>query len=210
METVKEIALLIHVVGGFTALVTGLIAIVGKKGTPFHKINGKLFFYSMLAVSIFGFTVAYFIDNLFLRFIALFALYTNVNGYRAIKNKSLHPQQIDWLILGLGAINGVLMMLTFNVVLLVFGSLSVVLVLGDLNNYRKILTGKKLDKNEWLRQHIGMMIGTYIATFTAFILVNLRSFEPYWLPWLAPTAVGIPLLFIMQRKHAPAVKTKSV
>ena len=210
METFKQISLLIHVVGGFTALLTGLIAIVGKKGTPFHKANGKIFFYSMLAVSIFGFTVAYLNDNLFLRFIALFALYTNYNVYRTTKNKNLHPKLADWLILVLGAVNGVLMILTFNVVLLVFGSLSVLLVLGDLNNYRKLFTGKTLAKNEWLRQHIGMMMGTYIATFTAFILVNLRSFEPYWIPWLAPTAIGIPLLFIMQRKHAPqAAKSKS-
>ncbi len=203
METLRQISLMLHVAGGFTALVTGLIAIIAKKGTPFHKTNGKIFFISMLMVSIFGLLVAHLIGNLFLKFIALFALYTNLNGYRATKNKSLKPAIIDWLILLLGAVNGILMISTFNVVLLVFGSLSVLLVLGDLNNYRKVYSQKPLAKNEWLRQHIGMMMGTYIATFTAFILVNLRSFEPYWIPWLAPTAIGLPILFLMQRKHAP-------
>ena len=146
METFNNITLALHVTAGFTALLTGFIAIIGKKGTPFHKTIGRIFFYSMLGVSVFGFTVAYSKGNLFLQFIAIFALYTNLNGYRATKNKSLKPKFVDWIILFMGAINGALMVSTFNIVLLVFGSLSLLLVIGDLNKFWKIFRGKELAK----------------------------------------------------------------
>jgi hypothetical protein len=41
----------------------------------------------------------------------------------------------------------------------------------------------------WLIRHIGMISGAFIATFTAFLLTNVRI-DPMWIVWLAPTVVG--------------------
>jgi uncharacterized membrane protein len=208
METFINITLGLHVVSGFTALVTGLIAMAAKKGGKAHKLNGLIFFIAMLTVSVSALVVSVQRDNQFLLHIGLFALYQNVSGYRAIKNKSRKPSWLDWGIVAIGAINGAYMVATLNIVLAVFGGISLFLVVGDLNIYIRLARNLEIPKMAWLRQHIGMMMGTYIATSTAFLLVNLRDFQPYWIPWLAPTLLGVPFLLYMSRKHAP--RTKSV
>jgi len=43
----------------------------------------------------------------------------------------------------------------------------------------------------WLRRHLGNMIGSYIAVFTAFLVVNGNG---HWLIWLGPTMAFTPLL----------------
>ena len=206
METFINITLGLHVVSGFTALVTGLIAMSTKKGSKAHKLNGLIFFVAMLTVSASALVVSVQRDNQFLLHIGLFALYQNVSGYRAIKNKSRKPSWLDWGIVAIGAINGAYMVATLNIVLAVFGGISLFLVVGDLNIYIRVARNLEIPKMAWLRQHIGMMMGTYIATSTAFLLVNLRDFQPYWVPWLAPTLLGVPFLIYMSRKHAPRLK----
>lgn len=206
MDAFIKIILGLHVVSGFTALVTGLIAMITQKGGRAHKINGLIFFITMLTVSVSAVLVSLQRDNQFLLHIGLFALYQNVSGYRAIKNKSRKANWLDWSILTIGALNGAYMVATLNIVLAVFGGISLFLAVGDLNIYIRTTRGLEIPKMAWLRQHIGMMMGTYIATSTAFLLVNLRNFEPYWIPWLAPTMLGVPFLMYMSRKHAPRVK----
>jgi uncharacterized membrane protein len=206
METFINITLGVHVVSGFTALLCGLIAMLAKKGGKTHTRNGFIFFIAMLTVSLSAVAVSLQRDNQFLLHIGLFALYQNVSGYRAIKNKSRKANWLDWGMVAIGAINGAFMVATLNIVLAVFGGISLLLVAGDLNIYIRAARNLPIAKNEWLRQHIGMMMGTYIATSTAFLLVNLRTFEPYWLPWLAPTVLGVPFLMYMSRKHAPRKK----
>jgi cadmium resistance protein CadD (predicted permease) len=83
---------------------------------------------------------------------------------------------------------------TLNTVLLVFGSISVYLSIGDIIMYTKVLRGKQLKGTHWLARHIGMMMGAFIATVTAFVVVNIRFVQPEWIPWLLPTALGVPLM----------------
>jgi uncharacterized membrane protein len=201
--SVYSVALALHIASGFTALFTGLVAMTALKGGKIHRRAGLVFFYAMLLVSASALTIAIPKGNLFLIFIAIFALYQNISGYRAIHNKSRIPHWTDWLITAVGGLNGIGMLLTGNIVLLVFGGISTFLAVGDTILYAKVLQGKVIGKKEWLRQHIGMMMGTYIATSTAFLVVNIQQFDPYWVPWLLPTAIGVPYLAYMSRKHAP-------
>jgi hypothetical protein len=50
-------------------------------------------------------------------------------------------------------------------------------------------------KNAWWFAHMGRMLGAYIATVSAFSVVNF-AFLPPLMRWLWPTVVGVPGIFI--------------
>jgi hypothetical protein len=132
---------------------------------------------------------------------AIFVWYQNYAGWRAIQDKSLKANGLDWAVIFMAAINGVVMVATFNPVLLVFGIISIFLVLQDINTQLLIRKAKELRKLSWLRKHIGMMMGAYIGTLTAFLVVNIKSFEPAWILWLLPTLILVPLMRFWTKKY---------
>ena len=198
--------LIIHIACGFTALLSGLIAIVAKKGQKIHKKAGLVYFYSMLGVSSTAFIISIIKSNDFLLFISLFAFFQTFNGYRSIKVKDLKPTPIDWLVLVVGAINTGCMLYSFDTILLVFGGISLWLVLSTFKLYLATSKNKELPKTLWLTRHIGMMLGAYIATTTAFIVVNISYSAVPWLPWLLPTFIGVPLIAYWTNKYKPKKK----
>jgi uncharacterized membrane protein len=194
MKIFLTIVLVLHIVSGFLALGAGLMAILSKKGQRVHRLTGRMFFYLMLSVAFTALVLSVIKLNLFLLLIAGFAFYQNVSGYRSVKNKSLRPAWIDWAITVTGLVTGICMVLTLNIVLLVFGGISLFLVGLDLFTYKTVLSGRTVPRLAWLSRHIGMMMGAYIATVTAFVVENVQNAEPAWLPWLAPTMIGVPLM----------------
>jgi len=208
MELLYKIALTLHVTAGFTALSTGTWALLVKKGGKAHKIVGIIFFYAMIIVALTAVGIAIPKNQTFLLMIAIFAFFQSYFGYRSTKNRNLKPNIADWLVLALAAGNSFFMIYSLHIVLIVFGSISTVLTVGQFTIYLKAMRGQELPRLMWLRQHIGMMMGAFIATITAFVLVNLRGFEPSWLPWLAPTAILVPLIAYYQNKYAPTKKAK--
>jgi uncharacterized membrane protein len=194
MKLFLTIMLILHIAAGFLALGTGLAALIARKGGGRHRLSGRFFYYLMLTVAFSAVIISMMKFNLFLLLIAGFAFYQTMQGYRSVKNKSLKPAAIDWLATIVGLVTGIIMILTFNTVLLVFGGISMFLVFSDLRAYNAALRGKELPKLAWLARHIGMMMGAYIATVTAFVVVNIQHVKPEWLPWLAPTAIGVPLM----------------
>lgn len=210
MELLYKIALTLHITAGFTALSTGTWALLVKKGGNAHKIVGRIFFYAMIVVALTAVSIAIPKNQTFLLMIAIFAFVQTFFGYRSIKNKSMKPNIADWLVLALSAGNSLFMIYSMQIVLIVFGSISTVLTITQFTIHLKAKRGEELPRQTWLRQHISMMMGAFIATITAFVLVNLRGFEPAWLPWLAPTAVLVPLIVYYQMKYAPNKKIKTV
>jgi hypothetical protein len=83
----------------------------------------------------------------------------------------------------------------------VFGFISLGFVRRDLINY----TGKMTEKNYWLLMHLQRMMGAYIASTTAFLVVNAKylPFEfPGFVFWLLPTAILTPLIIIWSKKYS--------
>jgi hypothetical protein len=66
--------------------------------------------------------------------------------------------------------------------------------LQDARLYFDFYRGRKPKANAWLLRHLGMMLGTYIAIFTAFLVVNLPG--GIWL-WLLPTFVFTPVIIVL-------------
>lgn len=194
--------LILHIISGFTALACGTLSMIFKKGSLFHRNSGKVFHLAMHGVVLSALWISVSKWNVFLMTIAVFAFYQNIGGWRSIKNKSLKPSLSDYLLMIVGFANGVIMVSTSNVVLLVFGTIQLLLVVSDVRLYFKLYKKVALPPLAWLQRHIGMMMGAYIATITAFLVTNFRNVEPGWLLWLAPTFILVPLMQYWTRKYA--------
>lgn len=147
-------------------------------------------------------------------FLAVFSFYSAFSGYRALSRKkpgvTWRAAPWDWA----GGIvtvlvSGGLLLLGLRPVLAGSGSVGwVPLALGSLgvwtagSDLRRFTYPDKApsSKVEWLFDHIGGMVGAYIAVMTAFLVVNFD-----WLPglvgWLGPTVVGIPLIAFWRRTY---------
>ncbi|MFN4234357.1 MAG: DUF2306 domain-containing protein [Bacteroidia bacterium] len=201
MELLYKILLYIHIITGGLALIGGSIAMLSKKGKSTHRTSGKVFFYSMLLVCFSAISISILKNIPFLLMIGIFALFQNYFGFRAIINKSLNYKNIDKAMLLIACINSIFMLISFMPVLMVFGGISVMLCIGQIKLYVATLKKQEVSKKLWLRQHIGMMMGAYIATLTAFLVVNVKSFQPGWLIWLAPTILLVPLMMFWTKKY---------
>ena len=200
MDALYNVFLGFHIAGGFTALFIGIIAYVTLKGSKYHKLAGRIYFGGMLLVIAGALLMNTIKPNTFLFYIALFTLYLVYGGVRSTKNKNLQPQLLDILFFILGVIVAALMILTKHIVLIVFGLLFILTLYGDLRIYLMIKKEREIPKNQWLMRHIGLISGSYIATSTAFLTVNFQEFEPFWLPWLLPSIIGVPLIFYFQKR----------
>lgn len=84
----------------------------------------------------------------------------------------------------------------FGVVMLVFGAIGTLMVYGDIKFYQGIIKSRTF----WLRGHIARMCGAYIASLTAFLVVNIYFLPPLVI-WLLPTVIITPLIVKWSRKY---------
>lgn len=194
MERIYLPLLLIHAATGYTALLSGSIILAAKKGTKPHRILGKVFVIAMLGVISTALTIALWKGNTFLLHIGIFTFYQVYSGWRALRTKSLRQSTVDVVITVIAGINALAMLASFKLILMVFGGIGAFLVVGDFTTAYRIKHSLALAPRAWLAKHIGMMMGAYIATFTAFLVVNITTFQQAWLLWLAPTALLVPLM----------------
>jgi hypothetical protein len=200
METAYPYALALHVLSGYLALSSGLVAMTVKKGRRAHRVAGRVFFYAMIGVSATALYIALLKNNRFLLHIGIFSFYMAYSGWRVLRKRDHRPSVFDALLVALAGLNGAFMLMTLNIVLSVFGVISVILVVGDVRLFYSAVKGKTIPRYAWLTKHIGMMIGAFIATFTAFLVVNVDGVQPAWALWLAPTALFMPVMAYHQRR----------
>jgi hypothetical protein len=201
MDTLHTLALIFHIIAGFTALLTGTAILFIRKGGTVHRRTGLVFFIALIAVSLSAFLLSAVRPNAFLFMIGVFTLYQGLSGYRAVKVRLRRTDAWDLLITFLGAANAVAMCISGQIVLMVFGGISVFLVIGDLRVYAFTFRDKPVPRLTWLQRHIGHMMGSYIATVTAFLVVNFSSSPLGVFVWFAPTVVVVPLIFIWTRRY---------
>lgn len=209
METVYRLVLIAHIAGGFSALVLGLAAYLFTKGGPAHVLAGRIFFGGMVTVAFSAMAMHFMKANLFLFYIAIFTLYQVYAGWYSARHHDLKPNWGQRLFFLIALCTALLMILSLKVVLMVFGLFFLWLLSGDLRLYWLLRQGKNLDSRQWLRRHISMMSGAYIATTTAFLVVNLQNFQPFWLPWLLPSILGLPWMLYFLRRSPLLQKRKA-
>src|SRR6056300_96627 len=180
MGLIHTIFLTIHISAGIASLGLGLIPLITKKGGSPHKKTRIYFYYAMFIVAITALITSLYDGFTFFTHLGVFAVHMNYFGIRAIRNKEMNPKAMDWIVNAIGLVNAVMMIATLKIVLLVFGLVSLSNVFSMFRVYYMKLRGRKIRKLEWLTQHIGLMIGVYISTITAFLVNNVRMFDPAW------------------------------
>lgn len=198
----------LHVVAGGIALVVAPMAMVARKGGNWHRRWGKIFFYGMIVVCTTAITLGILHPAKFwLALVAVFSFHLVASGYRSLYLKKMHrglrPTRIDLALHGIAGVVNVGLLIwglahlilgsinTQAVLFTVFGLIGTLMVVNGLLKFYR----QRHDKREWLYGHIGGFLGGYIATVSAFSVVNLTMIEPIWLQWLWPTIVGVPLIF---------------
>lgn len=206
MDIIYKTTLGLHIASGFLALLCGLISIISKKGGKLHRFSGKVFFYAMLGVCFTSVYISLVKDNSFLLVVGIFSFYLNYFGFMALKNKTLRPKALDWIVIGITTVSSFYMVYSMNVVLMVFGGIGFYAIIRNLATSIHVLQNKELPHMLWLKRHIGMMTGAFIATATAFLVVNANSFRslalPAWFFWLLPTFLLVPLIVYYTKKYA--------
>ena len=155
--------IVLHVVAGFLALASGLVAMsYGKKGGKVHNLSGIIFYWSMVAI--FLTTLLFFFlfpNNLKYQFfltIGIVSFYPTWSGKRMLKmKKGLIPAWYDMSAAYLVGISGIVMLAYGFLLLLkyqvsspfvylffVFGIVSLLNAYGDLKYYLKFKSEQKM------------------------------------------------------------------
>ncbi len=209
MEETVKILIYIHAFFGGLGLITGLGSIIVTKGSIAHKSMGNLFSIGMITSSFISMPIAWMPnhENVFLFLIGLFTVYMVVSGKQILTFKSsnkLSANSIDKVISGsmfiISAIMiliGVFGLIKGNVVytlFVFFGILGLFLTIKDFIFYKN-LTRRK---NAWLINHIGKMLGAFIASVTAFVVAGL-GFESI-MAWIIPSVIGTAYIIYWKKK----------
>lgn len=217
--TITTFFLILHILSGFTALVTGGIASFTKKGGKGHRSSGKWYFWAMTGVFVTAIVISILKNLAFLFMIGFFSYYFVVRGYRHLYLKGLGKTQkaagIDWFVMAVALLFGIGLLAwatmqkiqgnSFWPVPFVFGLVSTGFSLADMKLYIK---GPSY-KQHWLAGHIVSMGAGYIATWTAFVVTNVRFLPPVFV-WLVPSVVGSVLISMSVRRYVKPKKGKSL
>lgn len=221
MATILTYVLSLHVASGFVALATGAAALVAAKGRPVHRKAGRIYFWAMTLVFVTALALAGFRFNRFLFMISFLSYYSVFAGVRALRLKTLHrgqnPAWFDW---AAGLINA-----GMNVLFVGFGIqillghppriASALMYIGfgvggwsiSYANLKPFVV-RPTAAYHWYLTHTVNMMGSYIATCTAFLSTLVSRFQvPYpFLAFVLPSLIGIPVLLWWQYQKEQAFK----
>jgi hypothetical protein len=215
----------IHIPSGMAGLFVFWIPLVLPKGSLWHRRVGWVFVVCMAlaAVTAIGlaagqaarafyrekFLASDLIGPLFLSNVGLLTLTAVHHGIAALKLKGkpdadvhLTTKLLPIALLLVSAISLIVGVLAGNPLL--FTLPSVGLFLGI--QYTVILRSRPREKMVWWYQHMSGMMGGCIAALTAANITNARYLRrwihaPEWAFWMAPAAIGIPLLIVWLRVY---------
>jgi hypothetical protein len=211
----------VHIAAGASSFMLAPVALATAKGGKQHKRWGMVYLWSMGVVAATALPMALYRPVLLLALVAVFSFYLAFSGYRVTRLKELarggSAAPIDWIaavicfaasacLAGFGAFRPAWVQ-RMGVVAIVFGFIGMGAAALEMWKFVR----KPAEKMFWWYTHLGNMIGSYIAAWTAFSVTTLpRIFGNHVWLWLWPTAVGVPAIVIMtayyKRKFAPRAK----
>jgi hypothetical protein len=196
----------VHVVAGTIALLVAPVPMLTAKGGGTHRRWGKVYFWAMAVVALTAVVLAIWRPVVFLALLAVFSFYSAFYGYRALFRKRPRDGRgatpLDWAaavaMLAASAAMAVLGIVRpspawerVGVVAVVFGVFGIVLAGLDFRRF----AWPPEDRNAWWFAHMRGMLGSYIATVTAFSVVNFTVL-PTSVRWLWPIVIGTPLITV--------------
>ena len=197
-----HVALFIHVLNGAVALVIAPLAMITVKGGLWHRRWGKIYFWAMFGVAVTAVVMCFLRSGLFLFLVAIFSFYLALTGYRVLKRKKPEdsPGLLDWCATAAMLLAGLFLVASGAMeanlgsqrwVRIVFGAIGLLLSGSDIRRFFK----PSMNKRAWWFEHMTRFLAAYIATVTAFSVVNFK-FLPDLVRWLWPTVIGVAGIFI--------------
>jgi len=211
----------VHIAAGASSFLLAPVALATAKGGKQHKRWGMVYLWSMGVVAATALPMALYRPVLFLALVAVFSFYLAFAGYRATRLKELarggSAGAIDWIaavicfvasacLAGFGAFRPEWVQ-RMGIVAIVFGLIGMRAAAAEMWKFVR----KPTEKMFWWYTHLGNMIGSYIAAWTAFSVTTLPLIFGHhiWL-WLWPTMIGVPAIALTtayyKRKFAPRLK----
>ena len=208
-----DVLLAIHVAGGFVALLSGPVAMASRKGGRTHRRYGGAYAIAMVAAGVAALPLSLMTHNVLLLVIAVLTLYLVGSGIAAIRRRrAKRASRLSDALLPACCVVFSAGLLLFSLPIMGRPSFVTGLFFGAGGMF---LAGRSLlvlrdPAADWLQQHITGMMGAYIATATAFLVVNL-TFLPQAVVFIGPTLVGVPFIVWMSMRHArPKAQTAAL
>ncbi len=213
----------VHIAAGASSFLLAPVALATAKGGKQHKRWGMVYLWSMGVVAATALPMALYRPVLFLALVAVFSFYLAFSAYRVLRLKELarggSAAPVDWIaavicfaasagLAGFGAFRPVLVQ-HMGIVAIVFGAIGMRASSVQMWSFVR----KPTEKMFWWYTHLGNMIGSYIAAWSAFSVTTLPLIFRHagFILWLWPTIVGVPAIALTtvyyKRKFAPRVKT---
>lgn len=205
----------IHVAAGTIALAVGVIILLRRKGTRFHRQAGQVFVRLLAIVTATGFIGwLFFRSNSFLLMLTLLAGYNTFSGYRVVKSKHRRPAPFDFVVASVTLVTG--MVYLFYLMnadrnwspSVIYPTLSGI-VLVTSYDILKILVFHFKVSGWWVCEHIYKIISAFSALLSAFVGTILPDFKPY--SQIGPSAFCLLLIiaFILQEISRASPKRRS-
>jgi hypothetical protein len=212
----------VHITAGASSFLLAPVALATAKGGKQHKRWGMVYLWSMGVVAATAVPMALYRPVLFLALVAVFSFYLAFAGYRVTRLKELarggSATPIDWIaavitfvssacLAGFGAFRPAWVQ-GFGIVAIVFGFIGMRAAAAEMWKFVR----KPKEKMFWWYTHLGNMMGSYIAAWTAFSVTTLSTNYRHagMILWLWPTIVGVPAIVLTtayyKRKFSPRVR----
>ncbi len=214
---------LIHAAIGVLALSTFWIAGMSKKGSPVHKLSGKIYLLAMTGIIMSAAPMAIsmlfnkkYVSGAFFLYLVVITTTSVWCSWRAIRDKK------DWQayvgkayrflmllnLLSAIAIVSVAIMVPndIQIILLAFSSIG---IFSAVSMFRFSRAAPQ-DPRWWMREHLSAMIGNGVATHIAFLSIGLPRLLPMLsgpvlqnMAWLGPLTLSIFAGIYLTRKYVP-------
>jgi hypothetical protein len=207
MDTAVDVTLWIHILFGHLTLLAAPGAMLTRKGSRWHRRWGKAFFWALMVVALTAVALSLARSNLFLLLVAVFSFYLAYSGYAVLSRKLPHhrARPADWVATTAMLVGGVMLVAygiyliparSFGIVAVVFGTAGLAVAGFDVHSYLR----PAADPRAWWFAHMTRMLAAYIATVSAFSVVNFE-FLPPLVRWLWPAAVGSIGIAVWRRHY---------
>ena len=209
----------VHITAGASAFALAPLALLTAKGGKAHRRWGKIYFWAMAVVTVTALVMAIYRPVLFLALVAVFSFYSAFVGYRVLGQKAAYKGEktvtsLDWFaavftfaasaaLAFFGMVKPALVQ-NLGIPAIVFGCVGMWIAGSAIWEF----THRPKEKMFWWYAHLGGMLGSYIAAWTAFSVVTIGPLlHGAWWIWIVPTGIGVPAIAITtayyRRKFTP-------
>jgi len=201
MEIIHHINIIIHVLAGSIALLTGLTALSVSKGGKLHIRFGWYFTRMIILVILTGLVgIFVFRRNNFLLVITLLSAYNCFSGIRALRLKGRRPEAIDYLAPVI--VTGSALYYLYYIQsaglywspVIIYSTLGALFLVCTYDLLKWAMPGSLL-QSAVLYEHVYKMISAFSAITSAFSGTVLSQYKPY--SQFLPSAIGMICIIVI-------------